>query len=237
MTHRHLAVVGQLGVLSHDTNVAHDLVTGVRQFDEERRELFVARSALIRLRHDEGEMGDRRTGAEPLLAVEHPVVAVPHGSRPNAGRVRTGRTLGHREADPDVAVDEGDEVFALLLFGPVLDQRQHRGVLRTHAVHGPRGKVRPPDLDLHDRVGQVAQPHAAVSGRDERTPQSLVSGEALEVPDDLEERPGADLRLPREDVRVDEGRDPASQCLHVLGDGEVNHSTDAVRVDSDCQPA
>src|SRR5438067_9293837 len=63
----------------HGLDVADDLIAGVRQFDEERAELLVARRIGVGLRHHHRDVGDAGAAAEPLLAVEHPVVAVADG--------------------------------------------------------------------------------------------------------------------------------------------------------------
>ena len=81
----------------------------------------------------------------------------------------------------------------------VLDQREHRRVLRAHAVQRPRrrGARRTADLDLHDRVGEVPEPHPAPLHGDERTPQAGGAGLGLQLGDDVEERAGAHLLLER----------------------------------------
>ena len=223
-----LVLEARVQAVRQDGDVAHDPVARVGQLDEERRELAVARRLRIGLGHHERQLGGAGTAGEPLLAVQHPVVAVAHGRRLHPRGVGTGGLLGHREADPDVAVDERLEVALLLVLGAVLDERDHRGVLRTHAVEGPgrehgEGAT---DLDLHDGVGQVPEPHAAPLLGDERAPQALRPGLALQLADDVEVRPRAHLRLGGEHVVIDELRHPRPQRVDVLGDLEVNHLSD-----------
>src|SRR5256885_14330398 len=100
--------------------------------------------------------------------------------------VRAGGTFGHREANPEVAVDQWDEISPLLIVGSVVDQCEHRRILGTHAVHCPRAEMREgsPDLDLDDRVGEMAQAHAAVFDGNERAPQPGVASLGLELLDD-----------------------------------------------------
>ena len=179
----------------------------------------------IGLRHHQRQLRGAGAAGEPLLAVQHPVVAVAHGGRLHAGGIGSRRLLGHREADPDVAVDERPEVALLLLLGAVLDEREHRRVLRAHAVQCPRRQHREgaTDLDLHDGVGQVAETHAAPLHGDERAPQALGPRLALELLDDVEVRPRPDLRFCRQHVVVDEPGDLGAQRLDVVGDLEVDH--------------
>ena len=83
----------------------------------------------------------------------------------------------------------------------------------------------PADLDLDDRVGQVAQAHPAPFGRDERAPQAGGPGLFLQVADDVEVRPGADLRLGGQHVVIDEACHPGPGFLDLAGDREVDHSS------------
>ena len=167
------------------------------------------------------------------------MVAVADGGGLHPRRVGARGPLGHREADPDVTVHQRHEVPLLLLLGAVLDQRQHRRVLRAHAVQRPRAEVRerPADLDLHDRVGEVAEPHPAVLDRDERAPQPGGAGLGLQLADDVEERPGADLRLGRQDHVVDERATRARIARTSSGSSKSIMVADTATVDSNCQPS
>ena len=200
------------GVLVENRDVADYLEARIGKLDEESGIPLMTRRVWISHRHHEGQLRDAGSGGEPLLAVENPVGAVAHRSRLHARGIGASGLLRHREADPDVAVDERDEVTLLLLLGAVFDQCQHRRVLRPHAVQRPRAEVRerPADLDLDDRVLEVAQPHPAVLDGHERTPQTFRACLRLHVGDDAEERPSPDLGFGRQHDGVDEVGDPCS---------------------------
>ena len=83
----------------HGLDVALDVVAGVRQFDDEGRELLVARRIRIGLGHDERDVGDAGRGRKPLLAVEDIVlVAVFHRAGLHAGGVGAGGLFRHRDS-------------------------------------------------------------------------------------------------------------------------------------------
>jgi hypothetical protein len=65
---------------SHRLDVPDDLVPGIGQFNDERAELLVARCVRVRLRHDNRDVRNTGSAAEPLLAIQHPVVAIAHGT-------------------------------------------------------------------------------------------------------------------------------------------------------------
>ena len=107
----------------------------------------------------------------------------------------------------------------------MVDQGQHGRILRAHAIERPRAKVREgsADLDLHDCVGEVAEPHPAVLDRDEGTPQTGGAGFGLQLLDDVEERPGSDLGLNRLDHVVDERCDAGADFADIVGNIEIDH--------------
>ena len=225
VAHRLLALERLRELLAPHGDVAHDPIARVRELDEEGRELPVTRRIRIRPGHHDREIRDARTGREPLLAVQDPLVTATDRTRPHAGGVRARRPLGHREADPQVAVHERDEVALLLVLAAVFGQREHRRVLRPHAVErpGPQMRERATDLDLDDRVREMAEPHAAVLDGHEGTPQPLGASFGLQLAHDVAERPRADLGLGRKHGVVDEPRDAAPQLLYVVGNLEVDH--------------
>jgi hypothetical protein len=198
---------------------------GVGEFHEKGGELLVAGRVGVGAGHHQGELGNARAAGEPLLTVQDPVVAVADGGGADPGGVGARRAFGHGEADADLAVDQGAQVALLLLVGAVLDEGEHRGVLRTHAVERPGAEVGEgaADLDLHHGVGQMAQAHAAPLLRDERAPQAFGPGLALQLGDDVEEGSGPDLGLGGQDVRVDERGGLRAYGLYVGGQLEVDH--------------
>ena len=237
VAHLDLVAEARFGVLVENRDVADDLEARIGKLDEESGVPLMTWRVGIGHRHHEGQLRDAGSGGEPLLAVENPVGAVAHRGRLHARGIGAGGLLRHREAHPDVAVDERDEVTLLLLLGAVFDQCQHRRVLRPHAVQRPRAEVRerPADLDLDDRVLEVAQPHPAVLDGHERTPQTFRACLRLHVGDDVEERPGPDLGFGRQHDGVDEVGDPCSQVHDVLRQFEIDHVTHTDSVDSLCQ--
>ena len=92
----------------HVGDVALDVVAGVRQFDDEGRELLAARRVGIGLGHDKRDVGDAGRRREPRLAVEDVIrVAVLHRGGLHPRGIGAGGLFGHREADPLVAVEQG----------------------------------------------------------------------------------------------------------------------------------
>ena len=124
----------------------------------------------VRLRHHERDIGHAGGTAEPLLAVEHPVVAVPDGAGLHPRGVGARRLLRHRVADAFLAVQERLEVLLLLERRAVREEREHGRVVGALRVEGQCAEVALAELHLHERVRQRPEPHAAVFGRDERAP-------------------------------------------------------------------
>ncbi len=69
----------------HRRDVPDDLVAGVRQLDDEGAELLVAGCIRVGLGHDYRDVGHAGGAAEPLFAVDAPVVAVADGAGLHAG--------------------------------------------------------------------------------------------------------------------------------------------------------
>ena len=158
----------------HVLDVALDLVAGVRQFDDEGRELLVARRVRIGLGHHQRDVGDAGGGGKPFFAVEDVIgVAVLHRAGLHAGGVGAGGLFRHREADALVAVEQRFEEFFLLVLGAVRQDRHHRGVVGPLRVHRQRAERAFAELHLHQRVGERAEAHAAIFLGDERAPQAL----------------------------------------------------------------
>ena len=158
----------------HRLDVAFDLITGVRQFDEERRELPMARGGWVGLRHHERDVGHTRRGRKPFFAVEHVrIVALAVGARLHPGRVGAGCLFGHRIADPFVAVQQWLQELLFLMRRAVFEQRQHRGVVRALRVHRQRAEITFAEFHLHERICERPEAHTAVLFRNERAPESL----------------------------------------------------------------
>jgi hypothetical protein len=178
--------VRQRALRRHGLDVALDLVAGVRQLDDEGRELLVARAFGVGARHDQGQVGDAGGRGEPLLAVQHVVLVAVLDRRWCACRWRRRPSLlGHRVADALLAVQQRLEELLLLVRGAVGDQRQDGGVVRALAVHAEGADVALAQLHLHQGVGQRAQAHAAVLLGHEGHPQALCAGLGPQVVDHL----------------------------------------------------
>ena len=101
-------------------HLAHELVArGVGRDDDHRR-------APVRLRvgigdeHDDPEAGAVGARREPLVRVDHPLVAVAHRAAAQERRVGAGDLgLGHAEERARLAGDERPQPALLLLLGPV----------------------------------------------------------------------------------------------------------------------
>ena len=153
----------------HVLDIALDVVAGVRQLDDEGRELLVARRVRIGLRHHQRDVGDGGGGGKPFLAVEHVIfVAVLHRAGLHAGGVGAGGLFRHRKADALVAVEQRLQELFLLVLGAMRENRQHRGVVGALRVHRQRAERAFAELHLHQRVGERAEAHAAIFLRDER---------------------------------------------------------------------
>ena len=178
----------------HVGDVALDLVAGVRQLDDEGGILLVARRVRIGLGHDQRHVGDAGGRREPFFAVEHVVlVAVLDGRGLHAGGVGAGGLLGHREADALLAVQQRLEELFLLVFGAVLEDGHHRGVVGALRVHRERAEHALAELHLHQRVGERAEAHAAIFLRHERAPQALRAGLGPQRAQHLGERLGVEF--------------------------------------------
>ncbi len=154
-------VLGNAAVAEHDLRVhvdvrvvektrrAHDLEPGRLRLDDEQL-LLVARDG-----EDEVEAGVALARHEPLLAVQHPLVAVADGCGLDASDVRARAGLRHGPRLPILAArDRCDEALDLLR------SRQLEQLARAAVHHGEAEAVRRPpglllDRDLAEHV-QVA---------------------------------------------------------------------------------
>ncbi len=124
-------------------------------------------------RHDDSEGRALRSRREPLVAVDHPVVAVTDRARAQCGRVRTGNIrLGHREERTDVARDERTEPALLLLARPeVVKDLGVAGVGRL-AAEDELAEARAADVLVQVRVVEEAGAGAASFGWHVRRPEA-----------------------------------------------------------------
>ena len=123
-------------------------------------------------RDEDGEAGAARVGDEPLVSVDHPVVAVADGAGLDQRRIGAGHLrLGHGEAAHRHALAERAQVLLLLLVGRPVQQRVHVAFVGRLAVQHPRAVVALGRLGLHHRELDVAETHAAPFLRHVRQPQ------------------------------------------------------------------
>ena len=117
------------------------------------------RVALVLLRrrvgadHDDVDLAARVAGAggEPLLAVEHPLVAVELGVHGDVGGVGGGHPrLGHDVGRADLAVEQGLQPLLLVLGRAVALQHLHVAGVGGGAIEGLRRQPRPAHL-----LGQI----------------------------------------------------------------------------------
>ncbi len=147
--------VGERPFHGHRLDVALDVVAGVRQLDEEGRELLMPRRVGICLGHDECNVGRGRGAREPLLAVDHVGgVALFHRAGLHARGIGAGRFLSHRIADALVAIEQRLEEFLLLIVRAVREQGEHGRIVGPLRVHRQRAQIAFAQLHLHQCVGE-----------------------------------------------------------------------------------
>ena len=101
-------------------------------------------------------------GDEPLVAVDHPLLAVLVGVGADEGRIRPGDLgFGHGEARPGAPGTQPLEVLLLLLVGAPVQQGVHVALVGGLAVEHPWPVVRLRRFGLHHRQLDVTQTHAS----------------------------------------------------------------------------
>jgi hypothetical protein len=109
---------------------------GIRQIDKEHAR------AVVRLRHDNADLGAFRSGDELLSPVDDPVIAVQPARGLHHRRIgsRTAgvRRLGHEERRTRFARHQGLQVARLLLGASDLAEQIHIALIGRHCVAGKR---------------------------------------------------------------------------------------------------
>ena len=187
--------------------------------------------ARVRHRHHDRETRAHGARREPLVAVDHVVVAVAVGARAQAGGIRARDLgLGHREARADLARQQRLEPALLLLGRPELREDLHVAGVRGGAVEGARGQ-RAAAHDLAERgVLEVGEPGAVLRVGQEEVPEAERLRLALELFQHLRlvvrVARALDLllrdRLGGIDELVHEALDLRLQQLHLVGGFEVH---------------
>ena len=196
----------------HRRDVADDRDARRVGVDDQHRSALVWPGVGVGDRHHDQEVGDRAVGREPLVAVDHPVVAVARRAGLQQRRVRAGGVgLGHAEGRLQVAGEQRVQVPLLLL-----RRAGHRedlgvaGVRRRVAEHQRRQRARAEDLvhqpELHLPEALTAELRIQV-----RRPQPLLLDLLLERFRDAAQPLPAELahqRLERPDVLAHERAHP-----------------------------
>ena len=223
--------LGVAGGAVHGLDLAHLGPTVGRDVDEERRVARLRQVGIVLgAGQEDGELGAVGVGDEPLVAVDHPLVAVLVGVRADQRGVRPGHLgLGHGEAAHRPALAQRPEVALLLLVGGPVEQRVHVALVGRHAVEHERPEGRLGRLGLHHRQLDVPEAHAAPLGGHVRQPQPHLPGLVAHGEERLDVvHPGldpvepADLLLAGPDHVVDELTDPQADGLELRGEGEVD---------------
>ena len=103
------------GLLGCKAHIAHELEPRCVPGHDEHRHGLVGRSVGVGDRHHDQEFGIARMRGEPLLAADHPVVALTHGAGLEHFGVGAALWLGHGEARDDLVIQERLQKAALLL--------------------------------------------------------------------------------------------------------------------------
>ena len=123
-----LAVAGAAG-MAHHRDRSDQVEAGVVGGDEDHARPRVGVGVGIGDAHDDRHRGAHGARGEPLVAVDHPLVAVELGAGLERGRVGARDLgLGHREAAADLAVQQRLEPFLALLLRAVLGEDLHVAV-------------------------------------------------------------------------------------------------------------
>ncbi len=146
----------------HRLDLAHVVPALGRQVDEEAGVGRLGPLGVV-LGAGDQDREARSTSArdEPLVPVDHPLVAVLIGAGLDERRVRTGDLgLGHGEAAHHPPLAERPEVLLLLLVGRPVQECVHVALVGRLAVHHPRPEVGLRRLGLDHRHLGVAEAHA-----------------------------------------------------------------------------
>ena len=141
--------------------------------DDDLTLALVRRGIGIRRRHHDGEAGAHRSRGEPLVSVDHVVVAVAIRAGLKTRRVGPGDLrLGHREAGADLPLEQGLQEPLLDLRAAELGEDLRVPRVRRLAVEDA-GRDRAPAHDLAERgVLEVGDPRAVFRIGKEEVPEA-----------------------------------------------------------------
>ena len=170
----------------HDRDAAQDAPAGLVAVEEERGE---PAARIVRGAREQNEMvGDARAGDEPLVAVDHPGVALLlRAGADHAGiGAAAGRGLGHGEGGAHLAVDDGSQPFVLLRTVSHQREQIHIAVVGRGAVERERPEDRTIRFLVHRGPADDRQRHPAIGLRRLRRPQPLRPGLGLHATQHVE---------------------------------------------------
>lgn len=154
--------------------------------DDEHRGALVDRHVRVGDDHGDDEGSVRIVGGEPLLTVDHPLVAVAHRPAGEAAGVGAAGRFGHGEGGHDPSVEERFEEFLALFLGAVVGEDlgvAGVGGLGAEDHRGPGGTAQ--NL-VQERQLDLPHAHAAEFGRQVGGPQTLFAHLTLERADGVE---------------------------------------------------
>ena len=148
---------------THGLDVAHDLPARRRNVDQERGVHRLGDLGLgLGARDQDRELRAARARDEPLVAVDHPVIAVQPRLGLDQGRVGAGYVgLGHREAGARPPVAERLQVLLLLLVRRPVQQGVHVALVGGLAIEGERSEPGLGCLGRYTGHRNVTEAHAA----------------------------------------------------------------------------
>src|SRR5262249_30885664 len=123
--------------------------------------------------HHDDDVRELAVAAEPLLAVDDPLVTVAFGVRAEVARVGTALRFGHRVARTHALSEQRFEVLRLLLLGAVRREDLHVARVGSLAAEDRRCRVvRAEDL-VEQRELELAEARAADVLVEEDPPEAL----------------------------------------------------------------
>jgi hypothetical protein len=184
-------------------------------FDEKRRQPARAGAGP---EYNAVHVPDVRVADEALAAVEHVVALITSRRTAHAEHMAAALGLGDRDRRQQLAVREAREPASLLALGAEVHDLRHPELGRLN--HRAHGSAHARELLDHERLGQVAQVHAAIAPRDRHADPALLRDPAREL--DLDGAPLFHLPHPRPDLVLGEPPDVVTKRA-MLGLEEVVH--------------
>ena len=127
-----------------------DLHAGLLHVEDEVGEALVLGHVPVGARQQQAPVGLVRAGGPHLLAVDHPLVALPVGARHGAGHVRAAARLAEQLAPGVLAGEDAAQELLLMQVGAV--RQDGRGGQRADAGLGDADRADPGELLVDDGV-------------------------------------------------------------------------------------